>query len=89
MASLDTSSHSAFFTEVPDCEELQRASSAIFSSWYTKNVAVPHDAAFSMNTLSFTDLHQLIVETIDRLMTGGISQEHDAVSNLTPRDVRY
>jgi hypothetical protein len=66
---LDISSHSVFFTEVPECEELQRASSAIFSSWHTKNVALTHDAAFSTNTLTSTDLHQLIVGAIDRLMT--------------------
>ena len=85
---LDTSSHSVFFTEVPECEDLQRASSAIFSSWYTENVTVTHDATFSTETLSSTDLHQLIVETIDRLMTGGIGQEHDAFSSLTPREMR-
>ncbi len=85
---LDISSHSVFFTEIPECEELQRASSAIFSSWYTKNVAVTHDATFSTDTLNSTDLHQLIVESINRLMTGGISQEHDASSNLTPRELR-
>jgi hypothetical protein len=45
---LDTSSHSVFFTDVSECEELQRASSAIFSSWYTENVAVTHDATFQL-----------------------------------------
>jgi hypothetical protein len=30
---LDTSSHSVFFTEIPECEDLQHASSVIFSSW--------------------------------------------------------
>ncbi len=85
---LDNSSHSVFFTEIPECEELQRASSATFSSWYTENIAVTHDATFSTDTLNSTDLHQLIVESIDRLMTGGISQEHDAFSSLTPREMR-
>jgi hypothetical protein len=84
---LDTSSHSVFFTDVPECEKLQRVSSAIFSSWYTENVAVTHDAAFSTSTLSSTDLHQLIVRSVDRLMTGGIGQEHDAFSSLTPREI--
>ncbi len=86
---LDISSHSVFFTDVPECEELQRLSSAVFSSfWYTEDVAVTHDAAFSTNTLSSTDLHQLIVRSVDRLMTEGIGQEHDAFSNLTSREMR-
>jgi hypothetical protein len=85
---LDNSSHSVFFTEVPECEDLQRASSAIFSSWYTENVAVTQDATFSTDTLSSTDLHQLIVETIDRLIHdwGHRSRARRLFESHSPRD---
>jgi hypothetical protein len=34
------------------------------------------------------DLDLLVVNAIDRLMTGGIIHEHDAFANLTPRELR-
>ncbi len=85
---LDTSTHSVFFTETPECEELQLASNAIFSSWYAENLASTHDAIFSSETLPSSDLHQLVVGAIDRLMTGGMEQEHYAFADLTPRELR-
>ncbi len=85
---LDTSTHSVFFTEAPECEELQRASNAIFSSWYAENLAITHDATFSSETLPSNDLHQLVMSAIDRLMTGGMALEHDAFADLTPRELR-
>ena len=85
---LDTSTHSVFFTETPECEELQLASNAIFSSWYAENLAITQDATFSSETLPSNDLHQLVVSAIDRLMTGGMEQEHDAFAGLTPRELR-
>ncbi len=85
---LDTSTHSVFFTETLECEELQLASNAIFSSWYAENLIITHDATFSSETLPSNDLHQLVVSVIDRLMTGGMIQEHDAFADLTPRELR-
>ncbi len=85
---LDTSTHSVFFTETPECEKLQLASNAIFSSWYAENLTITHDATFSSETLPSNDLHQLIVSAIDRLMTRGMIQEHDAFADLTPRELR-
>ncbi len=85
---LDTSTHSVFFTETPECEELQLASNAILSSWYAENLAITHDATFSSETLPSNDLHQLVVSAIDRLMTGGMIQEHHAFADLTPREFR-
>ncbi len=38
--------------------------------------------------MSSHDLDLLVVDAIDRLMTGGISQERDAFANLTPRELR-
>jgi hypothetical protein len=38
--------------------------------------------------MSSHDLDLLVVDAIDRLMTGGISHEHDAFANLTPRELR-
>jgi hypothetical protein len=46
------------------------------------------DATFSSTDMSSHDLYLLVVDTIDRLMTGGISQEHNAFANLTPRELR-
>ncbi len=38
--------------------------------------------------MSSHDLYLLVVDAIDRLMTGGISHKHDAFANLTPRESR-
>jgi hypothetical protein len=85
---LYTSTYSVFFTETPECDELQLASNTIFSPWYAENLASTHDATFSSETLPSNDLHQLVVSAIDRLMTGGMEQEHDAFADLTPRELR-
>jgi hypothetical protein len=85
---LDISTHSVFFTETSKCEELQLASNVIFSSWYAENLTLTHDATFSSETLSYNDVHQLVVSAIDRLMTGGRNQEHNAFADLTPRELR-
>jgi hypothetical protein len=84
---LDTSTHSVFFTEITDNEPLQRVTSAIFSSWHTENVATT-DATFSSADMPSHDLDLFVVNAIDRLMTGGMSHEHDAFANLTPRELR-
>jgi hypothetical protein len=84
---LETSTHSVFFTEITDNETLQRATSAMFSSWYVENVE-PTDATFLSTDMSSHDLDLLVVDAIDRLMTGGISHEHDAFANLTSRGLR-
>ena len=34
------------------------------------------------------DLDQLVIDAIDRLMTGGMTHEHDAFATLTPREMR-
>ena len=47
---LATSKHSVFFTESPDEDTLQRASSAMFCSWYTENLIVN-----GVDTLSCTN----------------------------------
>jgi hypothetical protein len=59
----------------------------MFSSWYIENVEST-DATFSSTDMSSHDLDLLVVDAIDRLMTGGISQEHDVFANLTPRELR-
>ncbi len=83
---LETSTHSVFFTEITDNESLRRFTSAMFSSWYFKNVELT-DATFSSTDMSSHDLDLLVVDVINRLMTGGISHEHDAFANLTtPRE---
>jgi hypothetical protein len=84
---LDTSTHSVFFTEITDNEPLHRATSAMFSSWYTANVEST-DATLSSADMPCRDLDLLVLNAIDRLMTGGISHEHDAFPNLTPRELR-
>jgi hypothetical protein len=38
--------------------------------------------------MSSHDLDLLVVDAIDRLMTGGISHKHNAFANLTPRELR-
>ncbi len=85
---LDNSTHSVFFTETTECDELRLASNAIFSSWYAENLIITHDATFSSETLASNDLHQLVVSAIDRLMTGGMNHEHDAFADLTLRELR-
>ena len=84
---LETSTHSVFFTEITDDDTLQPITNAMFSSWYVENVEST-DTTFSSKDMSSHDLDLLVVDAIDRLMTGGISQEHDAFSNLTPRELR-
>jgi hypothetical protein len=34
------------------------------------------------------DIDQLVIDAIDRLMTGGMNHEHDAFATLTPREMR-
>jgi hypothetical protein len=84
---LETSTHSVFFTEITDNDALQRTTNAMFSSWYIENVEST-DTTFSSTDMSSHDLDLLVMDAIDRLMTGGISQEHDAFANLTPRELR-
>jgi hypothetical protein len=84
---LETSTHSVFFTEITDNEPLQRATCAMFSSWYTENVEST-DENFSSTDMPSHDLDLLVVNAIDRPMTGGVSHEHDAFANLTPRELR-
>jgi hypothetical protein len=84
---LETSKHSVFFTEITDDDTLQPITNAMFSSWYVENVEST-DTTFSSKDMSSHDLDLLVVDAIDRLMTGGISQEHDAFANLTPRELR-
>jgi hypothetical protein len=59
----------------------------MFSSWYTENIKLT-DENFSSTDMSSHDLDLLVVNSIDRLMTGGISHEHEAFANLTPRELR-
>jgi hypothetical protein len=49
---------------------------------------VATDTTFSSTDMPSHDLDQLVVSAIDRLMTGGISHEHDAFANPTPRELR-
>jgi hypothetical protein len=84
---LETSTHSVFFTEITDNETLQSATNAMFSSWYIENVELT-DATFSSKDMSSQDIDLLVVDAIDRLMTGGISHEHDAFANVRPRGLR-
>ncbi len=49
---LATSRHSVFFTESPDEDTLQRASSAIFCSWYTENLTF--DGVDTLSCAKFT-----------------------------------
>ena len=86
---LTTSKHSVFFTESPDEDTLQRASSATFYSWYTENLTLNGaDTLSCAKELNSRDLCELVVSAIDRLMTGGIDQEHDNFAQITPREMR-
>ncbi len=84
---LETSTHSVFFTEITDNDTLQCTTNAMFSSWYIENVEAT-DTTFASADMSSHDLDVLVVDAIDRLMTGGISHKHDAFANLTPRELR-
>jgi hypothetical protein len=59
----------------------------MFNSWYIENVKST-DTTLSSTDMSSYDLDLLVVDAIDRLMTGGISHKHDAFANLTPRELR-
>jgi hypothetical protein len=85
---LAVSKHSVFFTETPATEPLQRASSSIFSSWYTSNIASIRNATLPCITAMTRDLDELVVSAIDRLMTGGKQHKHDAFAQFTPREMR-
>jgi hypothetical protein len=84
---LEKSTHSVFFTGITDNDTLQRTTNAMFTSWYIENVEST-DTTFSSTDMSSHDLDLLVVDAIDRLMTGGISHKHDAFANLTPRELR-
>jgi hypothetical protein len=83
------SKHSVFFTESPDEDTLQRASSAIFCSWYAGNLTFNGaDTLSRAKEPNSRDLGELVVSAIDRLMTGGIDHEHDTFTQITPREMR-
>jgi hypothetical protein len=87
--SLAATAHSVFSTENSDNESFQHASSAIFSSWYKEEAASSSGTAFSCSkALSSRDLGELVVDAIDRLMTGGISHDSYVFAQLTPREIR-
>ncbi len=54
-----------------------------------ENITSKDDTTFS-SPKAFTshDLEELVVGAIDRLMTGGMSQENDSFALITPRDER-
>ena len=86
---LTVATHSVFFTETTGEESLQSASSTLFSTWYMKNVTSNDDASFPCpKVLSLHDLDELVVGAIDRLMTGGMSQENHSFALITPREER-
>jgi len=54
-----------------------------------ENVTSKDDTTFSCpRVFSSHDLEELVVGAIDRLMTGGMSQENDSFALITPRDER-
>ncbi len=82
---LTMSQHSVFFTESPDEEALQRASSAVFCSWYTENPTLNSGGTLSgSKKLESRNLCELVVSAIDRLKTGGTEHEHDNFAQITP-----
>ena len=86
---LTTSKHSVFFTESPDEDTLQRASSATFYSWYTENLTLNGaDTLSCAKEPNSRDLCELVVSAIDRLMTGGMDHEHDNFAQITAREMR-
>ena len=85
---LTTSQHSVFFTESPDDEALQSATNSMFQSWYTENPTLKRNTLLCAKELNSRDLCELVVGSIDRLMTGGIHHEHDNFAQITPREMR-
>ncbi len=86
---LATSQHSVFFTKSPEEEALQRASSAVFCSWYTENLTLNSGGTPSCSKkLESRKLFELVVSAIDRLMTGGTEHKHDNFAQITPREMR-
>ncbi len=85
---LTTSQHSVFFTESPDEETLQRASSAAFCSWSTENSTCSGGTLSYSNELESRNLCELVVSAIDRLMTGGTKPKYDNFAQMTPREMR-
>jgi len=86
---LAVATHSVFFTETTDEESLQTAPSTLFSAWYMENVTSKGNTTFSCpKVLTSHDLEELVVGAIDRLMTGGMSQENDSFALITPREER-
>ncbi len=72
---LTTSQHSVFFTESPDEDTLQRASSAVFYSWYTENPTLNSGGTLSCSKeLNSRNLCELV--------------EHDNFAQITPREMR-
>ena len=54
-----------------------------------ENVTSNNDATFSCpKVLASHDLEELVVGAIDRLMTGGMSQENDSFALITPKEER-
>jgi hypothetical protein len=86
---LATSQHSVFFTESPDEETLQRASSAVFCSWHTESLTLNSGGTLSCSKeLESRNLCELVVSAIDRLMTGGTEHKRDNFAQITPREMR-
>jgi hypothetical protein len=86
---LAVATHSVFFTKATGEDSLQNASSALFRTWYTENVASNNDASFSCpKGLTSRDLDELVVDAINCLMTGGMSHENDSFALTTPREER-
>ena len=86
---LTTSRHSVFFTESPDDEALQGASNAVLHSWYAESLTSNGgDTLLCAKELSSCNLCELVVGAIDRLMIGGMNQDHDNFAQITPREMR-
>jgi transposase InsO family protein len=65
-------------------------SSSLGQAWLINHPSCRMDT--STHSVFFTetpnDLDQLVIDAIDRLMTGGMTHEHDAFATLTPREMR-
>jgi hypothetical protein len=65
-------------------------SSSLGQAWLINHPSCRMDTSthFVLFTETLNDLDQLVIDAIDRFMTGGMTHEHDAFANLTPREMR-
>ncbi len=65
-------------------------STSLGQAWLINHPSCRMDT--STHSVFFTetpnDLDQLVIDTIDRLMTGGMTHEHDAFARRKPREMR-